>query len=265
MKLPDMIGSCKQSDAFFYTACDQQYFDDFAVTLINSIARNTGMGVHVHIFNPRDDQIKWCQQQSRLSVTYEHAPLELFEQSARRWASVPRDPVEKNFYDRTQNAMLKGRDASIQERMQKTYFACARFIRLAEIFDATQTAVAIDVDAVIRKPVPQLAADCDFYIHHISGKRARYLAGGLYLFPTAICRKFLKNYAQQLLTYFEKDYVYWGLDQDLLDHVVPGYKHGQLPMSLIDWNMAPDSAIWTAKGTRKENQIFINEKQKYTF
>ena len=263
MKLPDMIGSCKQSDTFFYTACDQHYFDDFAITLINSISCNTDIGVHVHIFNPREDQIEWCQKQPKVSFTYEYAPIDLFECSALRWKNVPADLTEKSFYDRTQNAMLKGHDANIQDRMQKTYFACARFIRFAEIFDATKTAVAIDVDAVVRKPLPILSDDHDFYIHYISGKRARYLAGGLYLLPTVACRDFLIEYSQQLQAYFEKDYVYWGLDQDLLDRIVPGYKTGQLPMSLIDWNMAPDSVIWTAKGTRKDAQAFVNEKKKY--
>jgi hypothetical protein len=63
--------------------------------------------------------------------------------------------------------------------------------------------------------------------------------------------------------YFERDYVYWGLDQDILDQIVPQYNHGQLPMSMIDWNMAPDSVVWTAKGTRKEDVKFLDEKKKY--
>ena len=166
------------------------------------------------------------------------------------------------FYQRTLTAMTKGKDRSIQERMMKTYFACARFVRLAELF-SNQQIIAIDVDAVVRSNFPPLLQDKDFYIHYISGKKARYLAGGLVLHPTASSQKFLEQYAHRLKEYFERDYVYWGLDQDLLDHIVPQYNHGQLPMSMIDWNMAPDSVVWTAKGTRKDDEKFLIEKKKY--
>jgi hypothetical protein len=34
-------------------------------------------------------------------------------------------------------------------------------------------------------------------------------------------------------------------------------------MSYIDWAMRAESAIWSAKGKRKELDIFKNEQQKY--
>jgi hypothetical protein len=196
-------------------------------------------------------------------MTYEDVPLDLFRPAAMKWASVPVSEPLKSQYERTLTAMGKGKDANILERMQKTYYACTRFIRLAQLFQSTP-ALCADVDAVVRKPIPNLGNTNDFYIHRITGRKARFLAGGLFLNPTDQTRQFLQQYADQLTSYMAQDYLYWGLDQDLLDPIVPQYNFGQLPISYIDWDMRDNSYIWTAKGTRKELATFVNEKKKYS-
>jgi hypothetical protein len=90
------------------------------------------------------------------------------------------------------------------------------------------------------------------------------LAGGLWLTASDSCVMFLNMYAHELQSWFEKDHVYWGLDQDLLDPIVPKFNHGQLPIEYIDWNMQEQSYIWTAKGTRKNLPVFTEAQQKYT-
>ena len=247
MDMPALHGTCAVDKPFVYTACDRGYFTDFAPSLINSVLSNTHLDVHVHVFNPTDQTVD----------------PSLFDRAAERWNNVPTDPVEKSFYDRTLNAMGKGKDSTIHERMQKTYFACARFIRLAELFSSSVSVFAMDVDAVVRSGLPHLPCERDFYIHYIAGKRARYLAGGIYLHPCLGSTQFLQTYATKLRESFHRDYVYWGLDQDLLDQVVPAFCHGQLPIGMIDWNMDAHSPVWTAKGTRKEHAMFVSEKLKY--
>ena len=261
MNLPELHGSCEQKNLVIYSACDSQYFDDFGPAFINSIQRNTQWSVHLHLFNPRPDQLEFCQQR-KVGVSWEFVSADLFKQSAKRWTQTPVHEPEKSRYDRTLNAMSKGNDLDIMDRLQKTYYACARFIRLADLYNHN-VMLAIDIDAVVRKELPMLTTSNEFYIHHIAGKRARYLAGGLWLNGNTACQQFLKDYALELRSWFERDYVYWGLDQDVLDPIVPRYNHGQLPMSYIDWNMSPDSYIWTAKGTRKELAVFVNESLKY--
>jgi hypothetical protein len=123
--------------------------------------------------------------------------------------------------------------------------------------------LAIDIDAVIRRPLPELDNARDFYMHYISGKKARYLAGGLYLTGNPNGYNFLKEYADILKTNIETDNLYWGIDQDVLTDIVPKYHWSDLPIEYIDWNMQERSYIWTAKGTRKDLEIFVNEKQKY--
>jgi hypothetical protein len=49
-----------------------------------------------------------------------------------------------------------------------------------------------------------------------------------------------------------------------MDPLVPKHQHGQLPAELIDWNMNSNSVVWTAKGTRKDLEVFKLEQLKYT-
>lgn len=263
MITPPLHGTCTQQKLFIYAACDRHYFDEFGHEFVRSVQQNTNMGIHMHVFNPTDQQIEFCNSSNGVSMTYEHVSAELFHPSADKWTTVPVTEPLKSQYDRTLNAMGKGRDTSILERMQKTYYACARFIRLAELFQTTP-ALCVDVDAVVRKSIPELGSAHNFYIHRITGRKARFLAGGLYLNPTDSTRQFLQEYAIQLNSYINQDHIYWGLDQDLLDPIVPKYNHGQLPSSYIDWNMQDSSYIWTAKGTRKELVAFVTEKRKYS-
>lgn len=247
---------------FIYTACDSDYFDKFAPSLINSIKRNLELLLHIHLFNPLSKQIELCEKLG-VSVSWEFVTIEQFDRAADRFIEVPTKEPAKSEYDRTLNAMGKGHDKNILHRLQKTYFACARFFRLAEMYN-NQGVFAIDVDAVVRRRWHDLENNCDFYIHRIEGKRARFMAGGLYLNPGAAANVFLQTYASALKSKFSSNYIYWGLDQDLLEQSVPEYNWRQLPESFIDWNMRPDSFIWTAKGTRKEHELFVNEKKKYS-
>jgi hypothetical protein len=261
MQLPKLQGNFDQQDFFIYAACDAAYFDQFGTAFVNSIRANDNCGIHIHLFNPKTEHIDFCQRRG-VTVTWEHVPKTLFVSATQRWHPPPTAEPELTRYTRTQNAMSKGGDLGLSDRMQKTYYACARFIRLAELWNQ-KTVLAVDIDAVVRKPIISPGTEYNFYLHHITGKKARYLAGGLWLNNSQASQQFLREYANQLISWFDKDYVYWGLDQDLLDPLVPQYNHGQLPMSYIDWNMHPDSAIWTAKGTRKDLAVFVNECRRY--
>lgn len=264
MILPPLHGNLEQSGMFIYAACDHDYFTEFGPALINSIKQNSKFGVHLHLYNPDPEQIKYCRSQDRVSITFESAPLDIFAVATKRWSVEPTNAELNVKYKRIINAMGKGNDQSIQHRIQKTYFACARFIRLHQIIQPTTTVLAIDIDAIVRNYIPILSNEYDFYVHHIDGKRARYLAGGIYLPSSNNGYAFLKEYATVLKNNIENDMLHWGIDQDILDTIIPKYRCGQLPMEYIDWNMQPNSCIWTAKGTRKELAVFVNERQKYT-
>jgi hypothetical protein len=263
MILPTVHGNIQQKDFFIFTACDTVYFDEFGKNLINSVLKNTTVGIHIHIFNPREDQIEFCQKNLRISCSYEHVLPDAFIDAANKWSIEPTDPKEKLKYDRIKNSMVKGGDHSLVDRIQKTYFACARFIRLETLTKIGDKFFAMDVDAVVRKNIPQLSADKDCHLFKITGKKARVLAGGMYFSGSARGYEFIKEYASELQKNLETDHIYWSLDQDVLDPIVPKYATGDLPSTLIDWEMQPNSIVWTAKGARKDMPAFIAEKKKY--
>ena len=248
---------------FIYTACDSHYFEEFGRVIVRSIQRNTTMGIHLHLYNPTAEQVCWCESQPQVSITYEHVDPLSFVAAAQYWQRDDLDPAQADQLRRTHTAMQKGHDQNLVERLQKTYYACARFIRLQQCMQPSHQVLAIDSDAVVRSQLQPLPDGPDFYIHYISGRRARYLAGGIYLPGTSTASEFMTQYAHELTLKLASDHLYWGLDQDVLEHVVPNYQVAQLPMSWIDWEMRPDSAVWTAKGQRKELEIFIREQQKY--
>jgi hypothetical protein len=255
MIIPPLQGTCTQTRPFIYAACDSNYFTEFGREFVNSIQQNTQFGTHIHLFNPTAEQLDFCQQKN-VSITYESVPFDLF-------TGISTDCLEPKQLERTHTAMKKGNDQSVADRLRKTYYACVRFIRLQQVFSGSTTVFAADIDAIVRSNIPALSTDRDFYIHHITGAKARFLAGGLWLNPVAGSCNFLQEYSQQLRSSIEKDYIYWGLDQDVLDPIVPRYRFGNLPINYIDWNMNPSSYVWTAKGTRKELAVFVNEKKKY--
>lgn len=259
MRMPQLNGNLCHSNFFIFAACDEHYFDDFAPGLVNSIKANTAHRIHLHIFNPRADQLDFCHKND-VSVSYEHVSLNLFAPAADKWLNEHTEETLKNQRLRTLTAMSKGNDYNIQDRMRKTYYACARFIRLQELV-SDQSFFAIDVDALVRKSIT-ISSDRDLTIHFVPGKKSRFLAGGIHGSEKTL--PFLKEYSARLNDFIEQDYIYWGLDQDLLDEIVPKYNWCQLPETYIDWNMRVDSAVWTAKGTRKNLQVFLTEKKKYT-
>jgi hypothetical protein len=258
MIIPPLQGKLEHTDFFIYGACDEKYFDEFGRVLIKSIRQNSNNDIHLHLFNPRADQLDFCQQHS-VSVSYEVVPKELFQIAADKWQGTMTTEFDIERQKRTLKSMEKGGDKSILERMQKTYFACARFIRLAELLKDPQKVFSIDVDAVVRKQIPALADGPDLYIR----RNKQFLAGGVYLTGNKSSYKFIKEYSTLLTSNINADKIYWSLDQDVLDVIAGRYRYGELPMSYIDWFMDVNSYIWTAKGKRKDLKIFIDEQSRY--
>jgi hypothetical protein len=258
MIIPPLQGKLEHTDFFIYGACDEKYFDEFGKTLINSIQKNSNNNIHLHLFNPRADQLDFCQNKN-VSYSYEYVSPELFQSAADKWSM----PLTNNFdierKKRILKSMEKGGDTTVVERIQKTYFACARFIRLAELLNDGQSVFSIDVDAIVRKKIPTLVAGPDLYIR----KNRQFLAGGVYLTGSTGSKTFLEQYSTLLSKNLTEDKIYWSLDQDILDAIVGRFKYTELPMSYIDWEMKDLSYIWTAKGTRKDLKIFVDEKNKY--
>jgi hypothetical protein len=244
-----------------YAAADSVYFDLHARPLIKSIIANApGRGIHIHIYDPRPDQIAFCRDLAAVTCSHETLDDTGFQQAADYWLT------RSTFSNDRQRQMHKkgqklGRD-ELLKLIRQTYYACARFIRLAELIRPGQRCLAIDVDGLVRAPFEPQLGPADFYLYE-KPKDGTHLAGALLLNGTAGTHEFVQKYAHQLRSAIEQDDIYWFLDQVLLDQLVPQYNKGLLPMSYIDWAMRAESAIWSAKGKRKELDIFKQEQRKY--
>lgn len=261
MKLPPLLGNLDQEHFFIYAAADSVYFDLHAKPLINSIITNTpNFGVHIHIYDPRPDQIEFCRSQPGVTCTHETLDDNGFQHVADYWLTR-----SDQLNERQQQMYKKGQKLGREELLKlvrQTYYACSRFIRLAELLRPGQRCLSIDVDGLVRGKFSSDLGNQDFYLYE-KPKDGTHLAGALLFNGRAGTHEFLQEYATRLKTSINEDDLYWFLDQFILDQLVPKYHKGLLPMSYIDWAMRDDSAIWSAKGKRKELEIFKNEQRKY--
>lgn len=260
MQISPIQGNLSQTKFFVYAAADSVYFDVHARPLINSVLRNTpDCGIHVHIYDPRADQIEFCSQ-PRVSCTHEYVDMQGAESATQYWLS------RKDFANERQKQMHKkgitlGAD-NLKKLILQTYYACVRFIRLEQILAPHQRCLAIDVDGLVRAAFDHELGDQDFYLYE-KPKDGTYLAGAMLLNAKPGTQKFLQEYSTHLTASIEQNDIYWFLDQVLLDRIVPNYNRGLLPMSYIDWAMRAESSIWSAKGKRKELDIFKQEQARY--
>jgi hypothetical protein len=261
MILPPLLGNLDQDRFFVYAAADSVYFDLHARPLINSIIANTPeYGVHIHIYNPTPDQIAFCRDIPAITCSHETLDDTAFQQAADYWL------VRTQFDNDRQRQMFKkgqklGREALLN-LLRQTYYACVRFVRLAELLRPGQRCLSIDVDGLVRGQFMDQLGSEDFYLY-AKPKDGTHLAGAILFNGTARTHDFLQEYAQRLCTSIGEDDLYWFLDQIILDQLVHKYHKGLLPMSYIDWAMRDDSAIWSAKGPRKDLEVFKQEQRKY--
>jgi hypothetical protein len=261
MQLPPLLGNLDQDKFFIYAAADTVYFDLHAKPLINSILANTPeIGVHIHIYHPRPDQIEFCRSRAGVTCSYENPGEVDFQSVTDYW--LTRTQFNN---DRQRQMWKKGQKSGpgeLSKLIHQTYYACARFIRLAELLRPGQRCLSIDVDGLVRSRFTDQLGSADFYLYQ-KPKDGTHLAGAILFNGTAGSHNFLQEYSGRLRSSIGEDDLYWFLDQVVLDQLVPQYHRGLLPMSYIDWAMRDESAIWSAKGPRKELDIFKQEQQKY--
>jgi len=137
MMLPPVQGSLSQEKFFIYAAADSVYFDIHARPLIKSVLTNApNLGIHLHIYDPRLDQIEFCNAHPGVSCSYEYLDDQEFDLVCNYWQT-------RTTYDNARQAQMgkKGRTngpAELKRLIKQTYYACNRFIRLAELLQPGQ-------------------------------------------------------------------------------------------------------------------------------
>ena len=218
------------------TACDAGYLEH-AFALIRSLdAMSPGFDFLLHLINVKHDVIERAVEFGKhLKSTRLHVSAEL--------VTLP-DPEQA-----------------------RAYYASARFIRLAEVLQATATTpvYVVDTDSLFVGPI-----DLDFTDKHQadvclstrglldSAKplHLRVLAGAVLLRPTAAAREFLAAVSADLVDAFSRREAAWFIDQELLaKHVVArtgGVVAVNIKKKYIDWDFQQDAVLWTGKGRRKQ-------------
>lgn len=264
MNLSSLQGQLNQSGFFIYAAADSKYFDAYGRALINSILRNTDHGIHLHIYNPSGDQLDFCQQ-PRVSVSWETISDSEFDAPFSQWSREDLPDLQlgrkKKMLGLKQYEERGTDPEQLRRWLWKTYYACMRFVRMAELINEPCRFLEIDVDGLVRKPFDYNLQGHDFYLYEKA--KGGHLAGSILFTESQRSLDFIKELGQVIRQQIVQDNIYWFLDQHSLDAIIPKYNRGLLPIDYIDWHMNPDSAIWSAKGKRKELEVFQKEIQRY--
>jgi tetratricopeptide (TPR) repeat protein len=161
---------------------------------------------------------------------------------------------------------------------RKTYFASIRFVRLAELMRAAPgTYFVMDADNIVRGDLSvcrPLMWNADVLI------RSRFsiqphlavAACGIVLANSDAARAFMDRAAAYILDAVYTGHVEWFLDQIALTYALKDtaadrelrFKVDQLPTTLLDWDFAADSLVWTGKGKRRlKNKRYLLEYNHY--
>jgi hypothetical protein len=221
---------------FIFTSCDSGYLD-YALSLVRSAeAFSPGCAFLLHLVNPADEDIERVRETARgLSATTLALSAERVDLSA------------------------------LDGEQRRTYFACARFLRLAELLPLLDAPVlCLDADSLVVGPIDHHFTDkpnaeiC--LVRRDQGEPiAPQLAvgnGTIWLKPTTGVLALLGAVARDIAHAFADGSAAWYLDQLVMGrHVAAARGLGvfNIKRKYADWDFREDSIIWAGKGARKHS------------
>ena len=264
MKLPPFEGKFPDSDVCFYVAADENYFNQHAKPLIESIRRYFAYPIHFHLYNPSEKSKKWCET-NNISYSHEVVGTTIVDPAFDIYRNMPTD-VE---LQRRRSKMIKPGEnvEKIRNELIKTYYACTRFIRLSELLTKPTYVIMLDTDSLVRNNFNLLSRDCDIHIyeknHRSHVNYTQHLASTIFYTGTEGSYKLIQDHARLILEEYNKDTLYWFLDQETLDMAIQTYSKKSLALSYVDFDMKNSSSIWCAKGPRKNFPVWLEAVKSY--
>lgn len=265
MKLPPLLGEFPQTDVCFYVAADETYFNQHAKPLIGSIRQYFSYPIHFHLYNPSEITKNWCIVND-ISYSYEVVDIKIVDPAFEIYRNMPTD-VE---LQRRRSKMIKPGEnvEKIRTELIKTYYACTRFVRLSELLVNPTYVIMLDADSLVRNYFDLLDKDCDIHIyeknHRSHVNYTQHLASTIFYTGTEDSYKLIQDHARLILEEYNKDTLYWFLDQETLDVAIQKYAKQPLSLRFVDFEMKDNSNIWCAKGPRKNLPIWLKEIQKFS-
>jgi len=260
LKLPPLLGKFPQTDVCFYIAADENYFNQHAKPLIVSIKRHFSYPIHFHLYTPSEESKNWCKVND-ISYSYEVVDVKIVDPAFEIYCNIPAD-VE---LQRRRSKMIKPGEnvEKIRNELTKTYYACTRFVRLSELLDKPTYVIMLDTDSLIRNHFDLLSKDCDIHIYEKTHKKhvkyVQHLASTIFYTGTQGSYDLIQDHARLILEEYNKDTLYWFLDQETLDVAIQKYSKKPLDLNFVDFDMKQNSSIWCAKGPRKQFPVWLAE------
>jgi len=233
-----------------FVCMDTSYCLRYLGSIAASIAEHSpGANLHVHLVNPHEGARARLKAVERLL-----------------------GPDKVSYSEET------ARLANFSQDERRTYFASIRFVRLAEVMRARPgTYFVMDVDNIVRGDLDgciDLARGADVLIRNRFSIRPHLAvaACGIVLANTDAARDFMNRTAEYILDAFHTGHIAWFLDQIALTMALnepasePALKLkiAQLPRTLLDWDFAAESLVWTGKGKRRlRNKRYQAEYNRY--
>lgn len=211
-----------------FASCDTEYYKKFGNSFINS-AIQFEYSVHIHLINPTTDIVKFDNP----LVTY---------------------TLEEN------------------SPTTREYYACNRFLIAPQLIlnlEEGDKLVILDIDCLIRKPLTLPDAAVGLWLRESFGAN-EWEKEGTHVLASIVMYDWTSHiFAQKVAENIKLSQKRWFVDQKALWETYKTFKYmnivdlSLIKPSLSDWEFKEDSAIWNAKGCRKENIKFLEEKRKY--
>lgn len=222
------------------SACDTGYLD-YALRLVRSAdVFSPGAFVALHVVNPTTEarlrlaELKTSLHHTQLWVSYEFVDL-----------------------------------SGLNPERRRAYYACARFLRLAELMQKWSTDfLVLDSDALVVNPLKgpfsqDGGAKISLLRRDLGGEpvpeHLAVAAGTVWLSNVQVAQKFASRLASELQAALETEGAGWFIDQRILGRLVREQSSlvqvGNIDKRYVDWTFADESVIWQAKGDRKHNDL----------
>jgi hypothetical protein len=152
---------------------------------------------------------------------------------------------------------------------KRTWYACARFVRLAEIMRQTETPILmVDADGLFVSPIDfdftdkqhaQMCLPLRGGADESQPLHLRVAAGAIWVKPCPATCEFFDTLATDLVDEFSAGDPEWFIDQELLArHIAAGTGNVvafNIKTKYVDWDFREDAIIWTGKGKRKRQDL----------
>lgn len=236
----DEVSSPPAGALVLLSACDTGYLD-YAIRLVRSAdVFSPGAFVALHVVNPTAEVRR---RLAEIKTNLHHTQL---------WVSY-------EFVD------LNG----LTPENRRAYYACARFLRLAELISKWSTDfLVLDSDALVVNPLKgPFSKEGDAQISLLRRdleevpvpEHLAVAAGTVWLSNVQVAQEFASRLASELKAALETEDAGWFIDQRILGRLVREHgsavKVSSIDKRFVDWTFADESVIWQAKGDRKHNDL----------